>query len=474
MACRRAATSSPSAPSIRTISPTTSAFASRVTLVRAVGAVVSLTGEMGAGQRGDLRQVGDADDLPVLARARSCSPTAAAVLPPIPASTSSKTSVDRRRRGRCAHDREHHPRELAARRRLAQRAGGDAGVRGDEELHLVAARRAVALALAQRRLEGGALHGQLGEPLAHRHREPAPPRAALLAQHPAAFASSPRARRGRPRAASMASSAPRARAPAPALLPVGEDGLDRPAVLALEPVEEGEALLDLVQAGARGAVLADRLPVAPQLPRHVVGLDRQRGEPRGQLVELGVHAGHRLERGRRPDRASIAPPCPRPATGPRRPRRRRRGAGETPSALALGGQARPPPRDRRRRRRSRRARSESRSSSRSRAPARVAQFFGSRPQGAHSRHQRRRKAARRLGVPAARKSRRGSRAARRRHALAVLVLAVEGEQARAAGRAGRPPWPSGRDEGRVGRTLRDHAAGEDDLLVPAAAGRRSR
>ena len=44
--------------------------------------------------------------------------------------------------GRHAHQREHHARELAARRGLAQRAGGHAGVRGDQELDVVAARSA--------------------------------------------------------------------------------------------------------------------------------------------------------------------------------------------------------------------------------------------------------------------------------------------------------------------------------------------
>ena len=55
------------------------------------------------------------------ASSRSRSPTARAVWPPMPASTSSKTSVAPPPGVGDAHQREHHARELAARRDVAQR-----------------------------------------------------------------------------------------------------------------------------------------------------------------------------------------------------------------------------------------------------------------------------------------------------------------------------------------------------------------
>ena len=60
---------------------------------------------------------------------RRRSPTARAVWPPTPESTSSNTSVCVAARAGDGHQREHHPRELAARRALADRGGGHAGVR---------------------------------------------------------------------------------------------------------------------------------------------------------------------------------------------------------------------------------------------------------------------------------------------------------------------------------------------------------
>ena len=95
------------------------------------------------GERGDLRQVGDAEDLAARRRgARRCSPTARAVWPPIPASISSNTSsgvagAPSPARGpwaavRDAQQRQHHPRELAARGDLAQRPRRHARVRRDQ------------------------------------------------------------------------------------------------------------------------------------------------------------------------------------------------------------------------------------------------------------------------------------------------------------------------------------------------------
>jgi hypothetical protein len=66
-------------------------------------------------------------------------------------------------------------------------------------------------------------------------------------------------------------------------------------VLALEPVQQREALLDLVEA-ARGRL--DALAVGAQPRGEVVGLDRQRRHAVGQRVQLRVHAAHGLERPR--------------------------------------------------------------------------------------------------------------------------------------------------------------------------------
>jgi hypothetical protein len=60
---------------------------------RGVGRPRPCDREVPSAERGDLRQVRDADDLAPVASARSCSPTARAVWPPMPASISSKTSV---------------------------------------------------------------------------------------------------------------------------------------------------------------------------------------------------------------------------------------------------------------------------------------------------------------------------------------------------------------------------------------------
>ena len=84
-------------------------------------------------------------------------------------------------------------------------------------------------------------------------------------------------------------------APARALLGVGEHRGDGAAVLALQPVEQREPLLDLVEAPGRGI---DPLAVAAQLPGEVVGLDRERLGALGKGVEGRVDALQRGEGGR--------------------------------------------------------------------------------------------------------------------------------------------------------------------------------
>ena len=63
-------------------------------------------------------------------------------------------------------------------------------------------------------------------------------------------------------------------------------------MLALEPVELPQALLDLVEAAGRGV---DALAVAAQLARQVVGLDGERLRPLGERVERRIDALHRRQ-----------------------------------------------------------------------------------------------------------------------------------------------------------------------------------
>ena len=84
--------------------------------------------------------------------------------------------------------------------------------------------------------------------------------------------------------------------PRAAGLRVGEHRGDRAAVLALELLEQRQALLDLVQPAGRRV---DRLAVAPQLARQVLRLDRERARPLGEDVERRVDAAHRLQGARR-------------------------------------------------------------------------------------------------------------------------------------------------------------------------------
>ena len=117
------------------------------------------------GQRRDLRQVGDADHLPARRPARrSRSPTARAVLPPIPASISSKTSVRSPRRGpspvSASMIRDSSPPDAASR-------SGDVGIPGlvatsSSTVSAPLGAEAVGVRL-EHHLEPRALHRQLGE-----------------------------------------------------------------------------------------------------------------------------------------------------------------------------------------------------------------------------------------------------------------------------------------------------------------------
>ena len=168
-ACRRAAASSRSAPSIRTISPTTSGLAQLGDgRARGLARRVLDDREVAVGQRRDLRQVGDADDLAAGRQlAQLLAHGAGGLTPPMPASTSSKTSVAGPASAAApisaSITRESSPPDAISRSGPA----GHAGVGRDQELHLVGAGRARTRARASAGGELGALHGQRAEPLAH-------------------------------------------------------------------------------------------------------------------------------------------------------------------------------------------------------------------------------------------------------------------------------------------------------------------
>ena len=134
-------------------------------------AAVSLTIEKWRDrQRGYLRQVGDAEHLPVAsASSRRRAPTARAVWPPIPASTSSNTSVAPGAEAPAALmiasiTRESSPPEAISR----SGAGGHAGVGCDQELDAVRALGS-GLGLRQLDLETRVGHRQRSELPAPRH-----------------------------------------------------------------------------------------------------------------------------------------------------------------------------------------------------------------------------------------------------------------------------------------------------------------
>ena len=311
-AWRRAPTSSASAPSMRTSSATTSPEPSSRTVVRAGSALaVLLDREVAGGERGDLRQVRDAEDLAALGQGAQLRADRARR---VPADAGIDLVEDERGLGAVvgdAHEREHDARELAAGGDLAQRAGRHAGVGGDEELDGVGA-GGPGLALLQGDLE------------AARPPWPAPPgaRARRAASRGAAFArvarSAPAAVACSARAASS-SAVPRSSATsAPAsssrrdaaALGVGEDVGDRAAVLALQALEHGQALLGGLQ---RARLAVEPLGVAQQLAGQVVGLVGQRAPALGQRVEPGVDARHAVEPRRR--RRPAAPSTPVPSSG---------------------------------------------------------------------------------------------------------------------------------------------------------------
>ena len=278
------------------------------------------------------------------ASSRRRSPTARAVWPPMPASTSSNTSVacanadglgrlprapPRRRRTIGHRGRQHHARELSAGADLAQRTGGHAGVGGDHELHGIAAARARALA---------------GERRPRSPRPPSPARRAARAPPAEARRVAARAPgaerrtwssscRPAPRSgAAVLARAPPRRPPAaraaPAPLGVVEHGRERATVLAHQSLDAREALFDLLSA----SLLARRAVRSSRAARRRAPATRSRARASARRARPGVGSTPATSSSRAATPASSgAAPGPRPSFG-----RKRIGAGARGGAQRVG------------------------------------------------------------------------------------------------------------------------------------------
>ena len=312
-----------------------------------------------------------------VASARSCSPTARAVWPPMPASTSSNTSVapPLPAAGRVAHQRQHHARQLAAggdlahRRRRARRGWARSGTPPPSAPAGPGSRA------SRRDLERRAVHRQLGEPLAHRRRQrgAAAARAARSSRRPS------RARRAR---ASPARRSPLQRdlgagqlvAARAAALRVREHRRDRPAVLALQPLEHRQALLDRVELAGLGV---EAFAVAAQLAGEVLGLSASARQRSASASSSAVDArdavqargGRRQQRAGAAARSSAATASAPPSAAPRSASRWRRRSRSREQLGAPRPRRRRPPRSRRARTRAGRARARARPPARAARPA---------------------------------------------------------------------------------------------------------
>ena len=335
-------------------------------------------------ERGDLRQVRDAHDLPPLARAlRSLSPTARAVLPPTPASTSSKTTVGAPpARRRDAHQRQHHARELAAGGDLAQPPGRHARLgaimSSTESAPRGPNRAAAALGAGSRSpsddLERGLRHRQRRQLRAHRPLELARRLAARSTAASSPGASSSAVRRVElrlePRGRLLGVRQPLVLGAA--ALGVREHGGDRATVLSLQPREQLEPLLDLRRAAPGSASSASRSRAA----RGRAPAPRRRARGRARPARRAAASAPASAPSSRLGAASKQRQRAPPAVAPPRARARCRAQRRWPQRLHARRAARARPRARPPRPRSGAASSislssnSSRSRSRSRAPTR--------------------------------------------------------------------------------------------------------
>ena len=357
-ACSVAASSPSSAPSMRTISATRSSSATRATSATVVSPAARFSiVKWVVGERRDLRQVGDAEDLAGLAE------------PPQPLADRARggaadPGIDLVEDDRAlrlageAGEREHDPRDLAPGRRLLERRERHPRVRRDEQLDRLGAGRAEAVRMRlERDLEPRPVHRQLGELGRDRDREPlggvGPARAELG---------------GERRAPGLGLADPRAELGAQ-LLRVLEPAISsrqRSAWATTSSIvppclrfSRSSAVSRSSTCSSRPGSASIRVEIGAKLGRDVGDLERQRRDPLADRIEGRVDAldaGQAAfgggERGRGALlvvarlRDSAASACSAPSRRPSAWRRRSRSA-----------RGRAPRRDRARRRRSRRARS---------------------------------------------------------------------------------------------------------------------
>ena len=226
--------------------------------------------------------------------ARRRSPTARAVWPPTPASTSSNTSVRDSPVPAtvisASITRESSPPDAASR----IGAAGTPGLGAEHELDALGARSGPT---SSPRLQRAPRTPRPPSPATRAPRAPArrasaPPSGARPPRSPrqlVALRARLRERRLRPLGLDLR--ALEARPLGTAALRVREHRRDAAAVLALEPVVQLEALLDHVEPAGLGL---ERVGVAPQLRAEVLRLEAQGREPLGQGIELRVGARHGL------------------------------------------------------------------------------------------------------------------------------------------------------------------------------------
>src|SRR5918994_2889577 len=290
-------------------------------------------------ERGNLGQVRDADHLASLADPPQPLPHGTGRFAADPGVDLVEDQRSGPGVGAEAGERQHHARQLAARRRVPQRGDGKTRVGGDHEGDALAPARPVAVGVRlERNLKRGALHRELGELRRHPPLQPASrlrtsatqlvrERGPLLrgVVHPLLQLD----------ASLLGALQPPDRGSA--ALRVREHRLDRAAVLSLQAIDHVESLLDLLQAPRLGV---DPIEVATQLAGQVGKLDRHPSGPLGERIEVAVHARcsrqRRIGLGQQRRRAATVLVIPR--HGRERATRREAQALRVVQPLALGAE----------------------------------------------------------------------------------------------------------------------------------------
>ncbi len=256
---------------------------------------VLLDAEVPLGERRDLRQVGDAQDLAPLGQRAQLAADRARRL-------AADARVDLVEDERCralalardAHECEHRARELAARGGLAQRSRRHARVRCDAELDALVPGRGPSLPELELYGEVGALHAELAELGPHRLGESRGTRRPARAE-PARVLVLVLALVAQPALEVLADlvGVLERRELRAAALAVREHSVDAATVLAREAVVALEALLDPAEPPR---LLLQLLDVAAQLSSKVLGLDAERAQALGERVEARVDTRDRVGR----------------------------------------------------------------------------------------------------------------------------------------------------------------------------------